>query len=181
MKPACVSIGLLNPKSPENVDGVLRAAGNYRVDQVYYTGQRYPRALALNPDTPKMRRKVSEDVTLCSVDNLLDVLQPQMQLVCVEFVLNAQPLPDFAHPESACYVFGPEDGSLSQQLIDHADAVVYVPTVGSMNLAASVNVLLYDRLCKQPRSAHAAVDKPLDNNALIRQSRDTNNNLRFKR
>lgn len=50
-----------------------------------------------------------------------------------------------------------------------------------MNLAASVNVLLYDRLCKQPRSGCAVVDMPLDDNALIRQSRDTNNNLRFKR
>lgn len=181
MKSACVSIGLLNPKSPENVDGVLRAAGNYRVNQVYYTGQRYPRSLALNPDTPKMRRKVSEDVMLHCVDNLLDVLQPQMQLVCVEFALNAQPLPDFVHPDNACYVFGPEDGSLSQTLIDRADAVVYVPTVGSMNLAASVNVLLYDRLCKLPHSASATVEDPLDDNALIRQSRDTNNNLRFKR
>lgn len=181
MKSACVSIGLFNPKSPENVAGVLRAAGNYRVGQVYYTGQRYPRALALNPDTPKMRRKVSEDVELCCVDNLLDALQPEMQLVCVEFALNAQPLPDFEHPACACYVFGPEDGSLSQQLVDRADAVVYVPTVGSMNLAASVNVLLYDRLCKQPGSAYAEVDTPQDDNVLIRLSRDTNNNLRFKR
>ncbi|HEY9200366.1 MAG TPA: TrmH family RNA methyltransferase [Gammaproteobacteria bacterium] len=181
MKSACVSIGLLNPKSPENVDGVLRAAGNYRVNQVYYTGQRYPRALALNPDTPKMRRKVSEDVTLHCVDNLLNVLQPGMQLVCVEFALNAQPLPDFEHPQNACYVFGPEDGSLSQSLIDRADAVVYVPTVGSMNLAASVNVLLYDRLCKLSCAAYAKNDNSLDDNALIRQSRDTNNNLRFKR
>jgi tRNA(Leu) C34 or U34 (ribose-2'-O)-methylase TrmL len=181
MKSACVSIGLLNPKSPENVDGVLRAAGNYRVKQVYYTGQRYPRALALNPDTPKMRRKVSEDVKLCCVDDLLDVLQQDTQLVCVEFALNAQPLPDFVHPQNACYVFGPEDGNLSQPLIDRADAVVYVPTVGSMNLSAAVNVLLYDRLCKQLHSTRGAVDGALDNNALIRQSRDTNNNLRFKR
>jgi tRNA(Leu) C34 or U34 (ribose-2'-O)-methylase TrmL len=181
MKSACVSIGLLNPKSPENVDGVLRAAGNYRVGQVYYTGQRYPRALAHNPDTPKMRRKVSEDVKLCSVDNLLDVLQQNMQLVCVEFALDAQPLPDFVHPENACYVFGPEDGNLSQSMIDHADAVVYVPTVGSMNLSAAVNVLLYDRLCKLPRSTYAPADNPLDDNTLIQQSRDTNNNLRFKR
>ena len=172
MKLAKVSLGLLNPKSPENVDGVLRAAGNYRVNQVYYTGTRYPRALALNPDTPKMRRKVSEDVKLCCVDNLLNVLQPGMQLVCVEFALNAQPLPDFVHPQNACYVFGPEDGNLSQPLIDRADAVVYVPTVGSMNLSAAANVLLYDRLCKMPQTSY--------DNQLILDSRDTNNRLRFK-
>ena len=33
------------------------------------------------------------------------------------------------------------------------DKVVYVPTQGCMNLAASVNVILYDRLAKRMRGA----------------------------
>ncbi|HAU04423.1 MAG TPA: 23S rRNA methyltransferase, partial [Pseudoalteromonas shioyasakiensis] len=32
------SIGLLNPKSPTNVGGVLRAAGCYNAKQVFFTG-----------------------------------------------------------------------------------------------------------------------------------------------
>ena len=66
-------------------------------------------------------------------------------MICVDLVEGATPLPDFEHPENALYIFGPEDGTIAQEVINSADAVVYVPTIGCMNLAASVNVLLYDR------------------------------------
>jgi len=46
-----------------------------------------------------------------------------------------------------------------------------VPTVGCMNLAASVNVVLYDRLAK------SATLSQLDDNEQIRQNRDINNCL----
>jgi tRNA(Leu) C34 or U34 (ribose-2'-O)-methylase TrmL len=167
-----VSIGLVNPKSPDNVSSVMRSAGNFRVDSVYYTGKRYPRALMRNPDIPDMRRKVGQEIPLFEADCLLDTAPAKMTRVCVELVENAVALPEFRHPEQAFYIFGPEDGTISQALIDSADAVVYVPTVGCMNLAATVNVLLYDRLIKSFQG--------VDDNALIRQSRDTNNNRKFR-
>ncbi len=172
MKQSKVFIGLSNPKSPENVGSVMRAAGNYRVDAVFYTGERYPRAVALNPDIPKTGRSVSEDIPLTGVTSLLECATEGMQIVCVEFAENATPLTEYQHPQSACYLFGPEDGSLSQAVIDKADAVVYVPTVGCMNLAATVNVLLYDRLLKSSQR--------FDSNELIRQSRDRNNNIKVR-
>jgi len=46
MKNEKINIGLINPKSPENVDSVRRAAGNYQVDRIFYTGKRYLRAVA---------------------------------------------------------------------------------------------------------------------------------------
>ena len=45
------SIGLTNPKSPTNVGSVMRAAGCYQADAVYYTGQRYAHAAKFNTDT----------------------------------------------------------------------------------------------------------------------------------
>ncbi len=172
MKKSKVSIGLSNPKSPENVGSVLRAAGNFGVDSVVYTGQRYPRAVKLNPDIPKTSRSVSRDVPISGVACLIDAAAKDMTIVCIEFAVNAIPLPEYQHPENAFYVFGPEDGTLSQELIDQADAVVFVPTVGCMNLAATVNVVLYDRLTKSAQS--------FESNELIRQSRDTNNNLKVR-
>lgn len=80
------------------------------------------------------------------------------------------PLPDYQHPDNALYIFGPEDGSIDQTIIDQADDVVYVPTIGCMNLSASVNVLLYDRLLKTGNYNSG--------NALIRNNRDTNNRLK---
>ncbi|WP_198263694.1 RNA methyltransferase [sulfur-oxidizing endosymbiont of Gigantopelta aegis] len=165
-----VYIGLSNPKSPDNVNSVKRAAGNYGVDAIFYTGTRYPRALKLNPGGVNMSRDVSLNIPLNGVDDLLEVKVECMQIVCVEFVEGAIALPDYQHPDKAFYIFGPEDGNLTQAIIDQADAVVYVPTRGCMNLAATVNVLLYDRLAKSNQTAIGE--------ELIRQSRDKNNNLK---
>jgi len=170
MNESKVSIGLVNPKSPENVASVMRAAGNYRVDSVYYTGKRYPEALKRKQYTVDMSRKVSENIPLTEVACVADAAAHNMKIVCVEFAENAVALPEYQHPGNAIYIFGPEDGTLSQAMIDRADAVVYIPTIGCMNLAATVNVVLYDRLLKSPQK--------FDGNALICESRDTNNSLK---
>jgi len=170
MKQSQVILGLVNPKSPDNVGSVLRAAANYRVDKVFYTGDRYPRAIERKARSVDMSRKISKDVLISRAECLIEVVSKDMKIVCVELAVNAIPLPEYQHPENALYIFGPEDGSIDQDIIDQADAVVYVPTVGCMNLSASVNVLLYDRLVKAA-NYHA-------NNELIRKNRDTNNRLK---
>ena len=174
MKQAIVSIGLLNPKSPENVSSVMRSAGNFGVDSVFYTGKRYPRAEKLKPCSVDMSRKVGKDITLSAITDLIADAPAQHKIVCIEFAENAVALPAYEHPHDALYVFGPEDGSISQDIIDCADAVVFIPTSGCMNLAATVNVVLYDRLAK----SYLKLDNTLDNNVLICQSRDINNSLK---
>ena len=179
MKKSKTYIGLVNPKSPDNVNAVMRSSGNFGVEHVFYTGSRYPRAVRLNPDIPRMSRKVSEDIPITGVERLIDSVPTDMKIVCVEFAENAIPLPDYQHPENAFYIFGPEDNSIPQDIIDQADDVVYVPTKGCMNLSATVNVLLYDRLAKSFVSSASVHD--VENNNLIRQNRDVNNTLKVRR
>jgi tRNA(Leu) C34 or U34 (ribose-2'-O)-methylase TrmL len=171
-----ISIGLLNPKSPDNVNAVMRAGGNFGVDSVFYSGTRYPLALKNNPTTLNVRRKVSDNIALTGLIHLITDAPANMTIVCVELAENAIPLPEYQHPDNAFYIFGPEDGSISQDIVDRADAVIYVPTAGCMNLAATVNVVLYDRLAKSFPSG-----SELENNELIRQSRDINNSLKVSR
>jgi len=144
----------------------MRAAGCYQVDNVYYTGKRYDRAERLNTDTQKMGLKIS----LTRVDVILESVPVETKKICIEFAEGATPLPEFQHPEDVMYIFGPEDGTISQDVIDDADAVVYVPTIGCMNLAATVNVVLYDRLAKS--------DTSIASDELIRKSRDNNNQIK---
>jgi tRNA(Leu) C34 or U34 (ribose-2'-O)-methylase TrmL len=168
MNESKVIIGLSNPKSPTNVGSVMRAAGCYQVDSVLYTGQRYERAARFHTDT----QNVSRSISLTAVESLLQDVPENTKIVCVELAEGAIPLPEYRHPDNALYIFGPEDGTICQAVVDRADAVVYVPTIGCMNLAATVNVVLYDRLAK---SAHT-----IANDALIRQSRDTNNKVKVQ-
>ncbi|WP_208764153.1 RNA methyltransferase [Shewanella aestuarii] len=167
-----VSIGLVNPKTPVNVAGIMRASGCYQVDQVFYTGNRYNYAVNAEPQYEVDKKQATKTIPLVGVDSLLEQVPDGSTIVCVDLVVGAVPLPQFVHPQNAFYVFGPEDGSIPQQLIDAAKHVVYVPTVGCMNLAASVNVLLYDRLAKS--AEHQTDDE------LIRKSRDNNNRTRVK-
>lgn len=147
----------------------MRAAGCYGVESVVYTGQRYAHSAKFQLDTKNM----TSTIPLTSVSDVFDGVDRDTRTVCIEFAVGATPLPDFIHPQKARYIFGPEDGNLEQIIIDRADAVVYIPTKGCMNLAATVNVVLYDRMAKT--TAREQGDE------LIRLSRDTNNNLRVKK
>lgn len=161
-----ISVGLVNPKNPVNVASILRAAGCYGVASVFYTGQRYRLAKDFNADT-KAFHKV---IPTIGVDSLREVVPEGASVVAVELVEGATPLPMFEHPENAFYILGPEDGSISSDILSWCDHVVYVPTYSCMNLAATANVLLYDRLSKSDF---------VSGDALIRQSRDTNNKTKI--
>lgn len=170
MKKHHVSVGLINPKDAQNVGSVLRAIGCYQANDVYYTGNRYDYAAKHTTDT----RNVAQNASITKVGSMIEARKEFMpddtKMVCVELCEGATPLPQFQHPENALYVFGPEDGNLKQAIVNQADEVVYIPTVGCMNLAATVNVLLYDRLAKSELAKQGSDE-------LIRQSRDKNNRL----
>jgi len=179
-----VTIALTNPKTPTNVGAVMRAAGCYKADQIIYNGNRYAKAAeyhkhTLQTDTFNMADKIPllRVESFLALKESLESVPLTAKVICVDLVEGdlvegAIPLPHFVHPPEAVYIFGPEDSSIKQDVIDIADDVVYVPTVGCMNLAATVNVLLYDRLAK---SVLAQEDSNNADNELIRKSRDTNN------
>jgi tRNA(Leu) C34 or U34 (ribose-2'-O)-methylase TrmL len=66
MEKSNVKIGLCNPKSPDNVGSVMRAAANYRVSSVVYTGDRYPRALKYRTDLADTSRKRGKNISLAA-------------------------------------------------------------------------------------------------------------------
>lgn len=160
-----VTIGVCDPKSPSNIGAIMRAAGCYGVNEVIYTGERFDRAAKFHTDTKNSLRQIP----LTAVDSMIKYKKPDVKIICVELAEGAQPLPDFIHPDQALYIFGPEDGSIEQAVIDQADAVVYIPTNTCMNLAATVNVVLYDRMAKMKQN--------IDHLAQIQKSRDVNNRL----
>lgn len=166
MSGSLITIGLQNPKSATNVASILRAAGCYGASSVFYSGNRYRYAKEFNADTQNMHKRIPT----VGVDDLLAMTPKGASKVVVEFVEGAIPLPDYQHPDNAFYLFGPEDGSVHPEIVSACDDVVYIPTNGSMNLAATVNVVLYDRLAKSQY-----LDRSLD---LVRRSRDNNNQLK---
>lgn len=134
-------IGLENPKTDINVGSVMRAAGIYNASFVAATGGRFKKA---QTDTMKHYRHLP----LFRPSTLRDVIPLDCVPVAVDKIEGAIPLPEYEHPERVFYIFGPEDGTLGRRITSWCRDVVYVPMNGCMNLAASVNVVLYDRMAK---------------------------------
>ncbi|MGF1714516.1 RNA methyltransferase [Photobacterium chitinilyticum] len=137
-------VGLFNPKTPENVGSVMRAAGCYGVNSVFYTGTRYDLAKKFCTDT----KNAYQDIPLIGVQELKDIIPHGCVPVAVDLIEGAKSLPDYKHPKRAFYIFGPEDNTLKKEITDFCRETIYVPTKGCMNLAAAVNVILYDRMAK---------------------------------
>jgi len=135
------SIGLWNPKNYLNVGSVLRAASCYDADLIAIQGRRFK--VAATDTTKGFLHK-----PLIETDDLFEVIPYGSVPVAIEFISSARSLPTYTHPPRAFYIFGPEDSSLSKSVLDRCRDVVYVPTEYCMNLAATVNVLLYDRATK---------------------------------
>ena len=143
------AIGLVNPKNSANVGSALRAAGCYDASLVVIAGDRPDRYMGrIATDTQKAYRSIP---TL-RVPDVFSAVPYDCIPVAVDLVPNARNLIDFTHPERAFYIFGPEDGTLGKSITDRCKFSVMVPTSFCMNLAATVNVVLYDRLAKQLRN-----------------------------
>lgn len=138
------AVGLHMPKTPANVGSVLRAAHCYGAAFVAQTGQRYRSA---STDTMKSFRHLP----LMQVDDLRALVPRDCIPVAVDLIEGARPLTTYTHPERAFYVFGPEDGTLGHAITGWCRDKVFVPTAFCMNLAACVNVVLYDRMAKESR------------------------------
>ena len=142
MKRGYAAIALHNPKTPANVGGVLRAAGCYGASLVVYSGRRYSTA-------PTDTQKAHRHIPLVGVEDVIGAIPFDCVPVAVDLLENAIDIRRYKHPERAYYIFGPEDGTLGAAITDRCRDKIYVPTRFCMNLAACVNVVLYDRLAKE--------------------------------
>jgi tRNA(Leu) C34 or U34 (ribose-2'-O)-methylase TrmL len=144
------AVGLVRPKSPDNIGGVLRAAGCYGAAFVGIEGDRSlsTKGIRFKTNTQKAERHMP------TLRAPLRELRPfNCAAVAVDIVAGATPLPGFLHPERALYIFGPEDGTLGQEVLSWCEHRVVIPTRSCMNLAACVNVILYDRMAKTQEKA----------------------------
>ena len=143
------AVGLYMPKTEMNVGGAMRAAYCYGAAMIAVQGKRFRKM----PTDPQQSWR---HVPLLQVDDLRAALPFDCQPVCVELAANAVPLHTFKHPHRAFYIFGPEDGSVPKELTERY-VTVAAPTDFCMNLAATVNVVLYDRRVKELLGRNRAV------------------------
>jgi tRNA(Leu) C34 or U34 (ribose-2'-O)-methylase TrmL len=143
-------IALIRPKYVQNLASTRRAAACLGADKVWYTGQRMGMDPLVDRIPRELRMKAYDHIDVVHEDRIFDKTEGMVP-VAIELLPGSQNLFKFNHPVNALYVFGPEDGDIPPVVRRHCHHFVHVPMDEGlcMNLAATVNIVLYDRLQKE--------------------------------
>ncbi len=134
-------IGIVGGKTSANVALLMRSAYCFGASFVFTVGDRYRR---MAPDTTATARHVP----LFHYQDTADLLSHTPQgcaRVAVEIREDAVDIGCFQHPERAIYLLGPEDNSLSEDVIAACESVIYIPTAFCLNVAIAGSVVLFHR------------------------------------
>lgn len=154
------AVVLMNPRYGHNVGNAMRACSLFGISHLWWTGERVTMELAerkvAKGRLPREERmKGWKSVQLFNHERPFDFFK-NITPVCLEIVPGSQSLETFEHPENAVYIFGPEDGSVPNAVKHLCHRFITIPTEQDiegrpmcLNLAAAVNVVLYDRQAKK--------------------------------
>lgn len=137
-------VGLDNPKFQTNIGSVLRAAFAFDVSMVAISNRRI-KLKRTSTDTSRAYRHIP----VISIEDLHMIIPFDCVPVAVDLLPEAINLYNYEHPKRAFYIFGAEDATLGKRITEWCRDIIYVPTKTCLNLAACVNVVLYDRRRKR--------------------------------
>jgi tRNA G18 (ribose-2'-O)-methylase SpoU len=147
---------LTDLKYADNLNAALRAAANFAASRVFWTGTRVLDA-AKHPRPRRGRGRMGAEA---GFDDFGDVRYERAREplalvnklaaegytpVAVELVKNSTSLERFTHPDKAVYIFGPEDGDLSTELLKRCTYAIRIPSHGCLNVATAAAVVLSHR------------------------------------
>jgi tRNA G18 (ribose-2'-O)-methylase SpoU len=136
-----------------NLGNLMRSAHGFGASFTFTIGATY-QALEARADTSKGQWHMPH-FNWVAIDEM--ALPEGCKLVGVELLDEAIDLPSFRHPIRAAYVLGPEQGSLSQGLIEKCAHIVRLPTRFCVNVAMAGAIVMYDRVKTMARFAERPI------------------------
>ena len=147
-------IGVVSPKTQENIGTLWRSAFQLGASIVYTIAGRYRVASADTLNVPAR-------IPLIEVDDWSSFVEHAAPKACewVVIEMGGVPLREFKHPRNAIYILGSEDHGVPKAILRDARHVVSLESenYGSYNVAVAGSIVMYDRLMK---SQNKEIDPP---------------------
>ena len=143
-----LGLALDGVEQPGNVGAIVRTAAAYRVEDLWLAGRTAPvdgrgaQRLAMGTDR-YLRCHRTDDAPAA----VAQARQAGYHVVALELTDGAEPLHSLSLPDKLCLVVGHEDRGVTKGCLAEVDEVAYLPQlgrVGSLNVAASVAIALYE-------------------------------------
>ncbi len=142
-------IGAEAISKPMNLGNLIRSAHAFGASFAFLVDAHYT-AGTVGSDTSQAEKQMP----VYRFDRPDEMALPKgCSLIGVELLDEAIDLPSFRHPLNAAYVFGPERGSLTPEMVARCDHVVKIPTRFCINLAVAGAIVMYDRTLSLGRFA----------------------------
>ena len=141
-------VGVLNPKTDENIGTLWRSAYQCGASFVFTIGMRHDEAWKTSADTTKAWRNIPAH---CHDDWAAFCAAAPYNTPWVAVEMGGVPLASFEHPERAIYLLGAEDHGLPPAIVRQCSHVVSLEAARtpSYNVAVAGSLVMYDRLSKR--------------------------------
>lgn len=138
-------IGIEDLISEENLGTLWRSAYLLGASFIFTIGKKYREQAS---DTTKSYR----NIPLFQHDTFEDFyasMPKSCKLVGIEIDDKATNIVDYEHFQSAIYLLGSEGNGLKPSTIEQCHDLIYIPSSGCLNVAATGSIVLYDRILKE--------------------------------
>ncbi len=157
------AIGAERISKPMNLGSLMRSAHAFGASFFFTVAPDFAVREVRLSDTSD----AANNLPLYTYESVAELALPRgCALVGVEITGDAIDLPSFHHPSAAAYVFGPERGALSEDLIARCDHLVKFPTKFSVNVGIAGAIVMYDRLISRGRFARRPINPRAEPEAL---------------
>ena len=139
-------IGILHPKTSQNVGTLWRSAFQLGASLLYTIGGRYKTSAT---DTLNVPARIPL-IELNDWTSFAEWAAPKAA-VWVAIEQGGTPLSEFRHPRNAIYILGSEDHGIPKSVLRGCREVVSLESeqYGSYNVAVAGSLVMYDRMMKQ--------------------------------
>jgi len=154
-------IGVEGISKQYNIGNIFRSAHAFGASFVFTVSANYERLTGVNVDTSDSLGSLP----FYSFPKVEDMILPKdCKIVGVEIDDQAIDLPSFRHPINATYIFGPERGNISQDMMNKCDYLIRIPSKFCLNVGITGAIVMYDRLLslKRFRPRPVGVGRPTE-------------------